>query len=214
MDIKGVIKEYKSNINEALTDLKTKGRRHRQIPNLLTLSRLIAAPLFIIPSALSGNIILLAIFVTVFSLTDSLDGFIARKYDLVSELGKDLDAICDKIFALSLLISASIFKPILLCNIAAEVVISIINIREKINGKKPRSLMVGKIKTWVLYPLLGIAFLDQIINIKDVFNAFLAATISMQMLTITSYLIKYEGRKEDKDVNNILITESKTKKRK
>lgn len=214
MDIKGVIKEYKSNINEALTDLKTKGRRHRQIPNLLTLSRLIAAPLFIIPSALSDNIILLAIFVTVFSLTDSLDGFIARKYDLVSELGKDLDAICDKIFALSLLISASIFKPILLCNIAAEVVISIINIREKINGKKPRSLMVGKIKTWVLYPLLGIAFLDQIINIKDVFNVFLAAAISMQMLTITSYLIKYEGRKEDKDVNNILITESKTKKRK
>lgn len=213
MGIKGVLKEYKLNFKEAINDLKTKGRRHRQIPNLLTLSRLIAAPLFIIPSALSSNIILLAIFVTIFSLTDSLDGYIARRYNLVSELGKDLDAICDKIFALSLLVAASIFKPILLCNIAAEIVISIINIREKMHGKKPRSLMVGKIKTWVLYPLLGIAFLDEIIDIQDIFNTFLAAAISMQMLTITSYLVRYEGHKEDKDANKLLIIESSNKKK-
>ena len=47
------------------------------------------------------------------------------------------------------------------------------------HGKKPRSLMVGKIKTWVLYPLLG----------------------------------RYEGNKEDKDANKLLIIESNNNKK-
>lgn len=197
MDIKKVWNEYKINIKEAFTDLKTKGRRHRQIPNILTSTRLIAAPVFIIPAALFKSIFWLALFVVIFSLTDAVDGYIARKYDLVSELGKDLDAVCDKVFALSLLIAASIFKPILICNLAAEVIIAVINVREKIHNKEPRSLMVGKIKTWALYPLLGIAFINEIIDISDVFNVFLAATVSMQMLTITSYLLKYEGHRDE-----------------
>ena len=197
MSIKNVLISYKKLIKEAINDLKTKGKRHKQIPNLLTSTRLIAAPFFIIPAAMQENILLLAIFVTVFSLTDFVDGYIARKYDLVSELGKDLDAICDKVFALSLLIAASIFNPILLCNLIAELIIAGINIREKIHNREPHSLLVGKIKTWALYPLLGLSFINEIVNIKDVFDIFLAAATSMQMLTIASYIVKYEGKQEE-----------------
>lgn len=197
MDIKKVRNEYRKYFKEAFTDLKTKGRRHRQIPNILTSTRLIAAPFFIIPAALNKNLFWLVIFIVVFSFTDALDGFIARKYNLVSELGKDLDAICDKVFALSLLIAVSIFKPILLCNLVAEIIIAIINIREKIHNKKPRTLMVGKIKAWSLYILIGIAFINEFIDIEDVFNVIITATICMQMLTITSYLLKYEGHSDE-----------------
>lgn len=199
-----MLESYKYKIKDAFNDLKTKGRRHRQIPNILTSTRLIAAPFFIIPVAVTKNISLIVLFVTIFSLTDAFDGFIARKYNLTSELGKDLDAICDKVFALSLLIAASFFKPILLCNLAAEVVIAVINIREKLHNKDPKSLMVGKIKTWVLYPLLGLAFIDEIVNVNDIFNVFLAASISMQMLTITAYLVRYEGNKYEDTKEDIL----------
>ena len=197
MKIRKVFIEYKKYFKEAFDDLKTKGRRHKQIPNILTSTRLIAAPFFIIPAALNKNLLWLIIFIIVFSLTDALDGFIARKYNLVSELGKDLDAICDKVFALSLLIAVSIFKPLLLCNIILEVIIAIINIREKIHNKKPRTLMVGKIKAWALYSLIGIAFINEIVIIEDVLNVAIAATICMQMLTITSYVLKYEGHSDE-----------------
>ena len=206
LDIKGVKEQYKMYFREAFSDLKTKGRRYRQIPNIITSTRLIAAPIFIIPVAFLKNIFLLVIFITIFSLTDAIDGFIARRYKLVSDLGRDLDAICDKVFALSLLIAASIFEPILICNIVAEVIIAVINIREKIHGRVPKSLLIGKIKTWVLYPLLGLAFLGTMVDVKEIFIIFLASSFSMQIITIASYLIKYEGKKDDESGFSDLIT--------
>lgn len=191
LKIKNVLNYYINEIKKAYNDLKTKGRRYRQIPNLLTATRLIAAPLFIIPAALCKNITLLVIFATFFSLTDALDGFIAHRYNLVSDLGRDLDAICDKVFAFSLLIAASIFSPLLLFNMLLEAVIALINIREKINNREPQSVLTGKLKTWLLYPLLGIAFLNQIVNAKIAFIIFFVLALVMQILTIISYLIKY-----------------------
>ena len=209
MKVKNTWNDYKIKLKEAFTDLKTKGRRHRQIPNLLTASRLIAAPFFIIPAAINKSIFWIIVFITIFSLTDALDGYIARRYKLVSDLGKDLDAACDKVFALSLLISASIFKPVLIWNILAEVVIAIINVKEKINDKKPKSLYVGKIKAWVLYPLLGLAFVDSLTNVTEIFNVFMGATICMQMLTITFYLIKYESHTDEKEMVEMIEAEEK-----
>lgn len=190
--IKKILKHYGSLFKDAIGDLKTKGKRHKQIPNLLTLSRLIAAPCFIIPAALIGSVPLIVLFTVVFSLTDALDGFIARKYHLTSELGRDLDAICDKVFAGTLLIAASCFNPILLVNLLGETVIAAVNIKQKIEGHVPKSLYVGKIKTCVLYPLLGAGILNNFININGLLSVLLAATTTMQMLTITSYLLKYE----------------------
>lgn len=202
MSIKNVLKNYKLLFKDALNDLKTKGKRHKQIPNILTLTRLIAAPLFIIPTAIAGNVPFIVIFTLLFSLTDAVDGFIARRYNLISELGKDLDAICDKFFAGTLLIAASCFSPILLFNLVGELVIAIINIKHKLDGKQPRSLYVGKIKTCVLYPLLGIGILNNFVNVESLFHVLLAATTSMQMLTITSYLLKYEVSAKKVENNN------------
>lgn len=191
MKVKRVLNYYKKEIKEAYLDLRTKGKRHRQIPNILTTTRLVAAPFFIIPAALCKNITLLVIFATFFSLTDSLDGFIAHRYNLVSDLGRDLDAICDKVFAFSLLIAVSIFNPILLFNMLAEAIIAFINIKEKLNNREPESVLIGKIKMWLLYPLLGISLLNQIINVQKIFVIFFVLTILIQILTIISYLIKY-----------------------
>jgi CDP-diacylglycerol--glycerol-3-phosphate 3-phosphatidyltransferase len=81
-------------------------------PTLLTLIRLIISPLvlpilfvyFLPLNILLINCILAAVFVLM-SLTDFFDGYLARKYDQVTAIGKLLDPIADKFFIFSSLVA-------------------------------------------------------------------------------------------------------------
>ena len=77
------------------------------LPNKLTIFRVILIPFFIVallvPGIPAGNWIALAIFI-VASLTDLLDGKIARKYNLVTNFGKFMDPLADKLLVCSALI--------------------------------------------------------------------------------------------------------------
>jgi CDP-diacylglycerol--glycerol-3-phosphate 3-phosphatidyltransferase len=73
------------------------------IANRLTLGRIALIPLCII-FLLSGLLGLAALLFVLLSLTDLLDGYLARKYNQVSELGKMLDPLADKILVVSVLI--------------------------------------------------------------------------------------------------------------
>ncbi len=76
------------------------------LPNLLTLSRLAAIPLLmgLLLVRFPGHDQIAAALFLVFSFTDTLDGQIARRRGLVSDLGKFLDPLADKLFVLSVLI--------------------------------------------------------------------------------------------------------------
>lgn len=184
-----IFKHYKELFKEALNDLKTKGKRHKQIPNILTVLRL-TAPFFIIPAAFSGNVALAALLTAGFGLTDFVDGFIARKWNLTSELGKDLDAVCDKVFAGTLLIAASFTNPILLCNLALEGAIAGVNIYKTLKGEEVHSTFVGKAKTWALFSLAGLGLISPLLNLSTPLSIMSGLTSAMQGLTIVSYLIK------------------------
>ena len=70
------------------------------IPNLLSTFRIVLAFVFLAAfyqSGLSGRSNLLTAIILLSALTDFLDGKIARKFNMVSELGKILDPIADKI---------------------------------------------------------------------------------------------------------------------
>lgn len=68
----------------------------KQIPNIISLIRIILIPaLFVL--FYFNQMIACAAFFGVLALTDSLDGFIARKYDMVTNAGKFIDPIADKI---------------------------------------------------------------------------------------------------------------------
>lgn len=76
------------------------------LPNKLTISRIILIPFFIaaIYVPFTGHyFVALAIFALA-AFTDFLDGKIARKYNLVTDLGKFLDPIADKVLVLSALV--------------------------------------------------------------------------------------------------------------
>lgn len=82
------------------------------LPNLLTLSRIAVLPLLVAAFYLDGrwtNIVACAVF-TAASLTDYLDGYIARTYQQTSSLGRFLDPVADKIMvaaALMMLVADS-----------------------------------------------------------------------------------------------------------
>ncbi len=138
------------------------------LPNKLTILRIIFIPImiavFYIPQipfrfTISAVIFMLAAF------TDFLDGYIARKYDLVTDLGKFLDPIADKILVLVAFIIMLTEPSILgvfgvtLGNILGGVGVSIIVAREMtvsvlrmIAATKNKVLAaekVGKIKTFI-----------------------------------------------------------------
>ncbi len=75
-----------------------KGKGVMNLPNILTLSRMVMIPLFALFFYLEFTahyFVALAVFALA-ALTDLLDGKIARKYNLVTNLGKFLDPIADK----------------------------------------------------------------------------------------------------------------------
>lgn len=179
--------KYKELVDNAVNDLKTKGKRHKQIPNILTLMRL-TAPLFIIPAAIASNVSLIIGLAIFFSITDSVDGLIARKCNLTSELGELLDAVTDKVFASTLLLATSFTSPILLFNLVLEGIIAGINVYKKKNGVSVKSTLIGKVKTWFLFSLIGIAFVSPYYEINNVLNSLMCATSIMQIFTFISYL--------------------------
>ena len=69
------------------------------LPNKLTLLRIIMIPVFVVLLYLDfpfNNLVALAVFILA-SITDTLDGYIARKYNLITDFGKFMDPIADKL---------------------------------------------------------------------------------------------------------------------
>lgn len=70
-----------------------------KIPNILTLCRLLGAPLFLwafLSDGVMGRWWALALVIT-FEVTDLLDGFVARRFEQISQLGKILDPLADSV---------------------------------------------------------------------------------------------------------------------
>ena len=191
-----LVEKYKEQIKEAIEDLKTPGRRHKQIPNILTLSRMLS-PLVIIPNALLGNSQEAMKLAAFFGLTDLVDGFIARKFNLSSPLGADLDALTDKLFAGTLLLTGAVSNPYLLANTGLEMAIAGVNLKQKFSGNKSGSTIMGKVKTGAVFTLGGLCVAATSVQELDkvIFPLAISTTI-LQAMTLVSYLKKYNDNNQ------------------
>lgn len=189
--MKKMIKDFFGDFKLQVRDIKN-GNIKRQIPNMLTFSRALS-PFIIIPAMLLGEIKIAIGALIFFAITDFLDGKIARKYNYVSDFGVKLDAVCDKIFAMSLVIPAVFECYILLFNLILEIVISYTNLLSEAKGNHPRSTIIGKIKTTLLSITLILIYIPKT-DIKIIFVASIV-TIICQVIT----LIKYISIDMDKD---------------
>lgn len=128
----------------------------KQIPNIITWTRIgasVAAPICFL-SRLPGVAIGLWIGGAA---SDAIDGFAARKLDAFSEFGRKLDAVSDKIFALSILAPSIILgNYFMLIPLLFEALISHVNLKGQKLGFNPETTRVGKRKTvWLFITLIA-----------------------------------------------------------
>ncbi len=76
----------------------------KHLPNILTIIRFLLIPIVVI-YIFSGNYILAFVFFTISGITDIADGFIARKFNLISNFGKLMDPLADKLTQIATLAS-------------------------------------------------------------------------------------------------------------
>ena len=127
------------------------------LPNKLTIIRILMVPVFVLflLTELGGrfnNLITLVLFVTA-SLTDLLDGYLARKDNLVTNFGKFMDPLADKLLVCSALICFVATKQLpawmVIVIIAREFIISGFRLIASDEGVVIAASYWGKVKTTV-----------------------------------------------------------------
>ena len=87
-----------------MNEKKDNSKKIFTIPNIISMFRLLLIPVFIFSYVILKNDLLTVILLTVSGISDMLDGWIARRFNMVSELGKALDPIADKLTQLSMIL--------------------------------------------------------------------------------------------------------------
>ena len=82
------------------------------IPNLLSIFRVFLLPLYLY-FVLEQSFVYAGIVIVISGITDFLDGFIARKFNQMTELGKILDPVADKLTQLVLILSMAWQQPLI-----------------------------------------------------------------------------------------------------
>src|SRR2546423_600641 len=128
-------------------------RRAMNIPNSLTVSRLLAIPVLMALLLLRfpGHDQVAAALFVLFSLTDTLDGELARRRGTVSDFGKFLDPLADKLFVLSVLMvlvqEGLVAAWVVVVIFSRELLITLLRTVAASQGRALAAAPLGKTKT-------------------------------------------------------------------
>ena len=180
-----------------LTMIWQERRYNMNLPNKLTMGRMIAVPFFVVCYIFELYLPAFIIFILA-SLTDMLDGKIARKYNLVTNFGKIMDPLADKILVYSafcLMVEDGIIPAwILIIILAREFAIAGMRTVAASEGLVIAAGMSGKIKTvlqMIAVPVLLLAVtLPEISIILTIGNIFLWASLVMTVYSGIEYIAK------------------------
>ena len=169
------------------------------LPNKLTLFRVILIPFFVFFLLAPyfegyGNYIAVAIFI-VASLTDLLDGKIARKYNMVTNFGKFMDPLADKLLVCSAMIclieTGQLAAWIVIIIIAREFIISGFRLVASDNGVVIAASYWGKFKT-TFQMLMVIAL---ILNLPYTWfqalgTVLIYVSLALTIISLIDYIVK------------------------
>jgi len=166
------------------------------LPNKLTMFRVILIPFFVLFMLVDittvDKWIALAIFI-VASLTDLLDGKIARKYNLVTNFGKFMDPLADKLLVCSALIClvelAKLPAWMVIVIIAREFIISGFRLIASDNGVVIAASYWGKFKTTFQMVMICLLIAD-IAAIGIITNVFAWIALILTVVSLIDYLVK------------------------
>ncbi len=131
------------------------------IPNILSFVRILLIPIIIYLYCAKSNYLWALIILAISGLTDVIDGFIARKFNMITDFGKFIDPLADKSTQIAVLIClVSRFKLMLLplvILLVKEVFALILRyVAFKKTGEIKSAEWHGKVSTILLYVLMGI----------------------------------------------------------
>ena len=122
----------------------------KHVPNALTIVRFLLIPVIIFACA-QGNYIGTIILLTLSGITDILDGTIARKYNLITDFGKFMDPLADKLLVISALICmievGLVPGWMVIIIVSRELTVSILRAIAAADGKVIAASSGGKLKT-------------------------------------------------------------------
>ena len=168
------------------------------LPNKLTILRMIMVPFFVLFMLVpiggpSNKWIALAIFV-VASLTDTLDGYIARRDHLITDFGKFMDPLADKLLVCSALICfvelGDLPAWMVIVIIAREFIISGFRLVASDNGIVIAASKTGKLKTisQMVMVVLVIADLGGIFDVLK--QIFIWLALILTVVSLIEYIAK------------------------
>ena len=173
------------------------------IPNILTFSRILVTPL-IIYLGINNQLFYLIIIAIFIAFTDFLDGRLARRWNITSQFGARLDTIGDKCLAFSLLIILISHNQSFIYIFILEFLISIFNLYVLYKIKTAESLLIGKIKTWIIFITIILGFINIAFPPMQIpINIFVILTVILQIGSLLQYIDYYYTHKTKK--NNPLL---------
>ena len=165
-------------------------------PNKLTIIRMILVPFLVVfmLTELGGNAnryISLAIFVAA-SVTDWFDGYLARKYSLVTNFGKFMDPLADKLLVCSALICliemGRLDAWIVIIIIAREFIISGFHLIAAENGVVIAANYWGKFKTVSQMVMIILLILDFGGFFDLLESVFIALSLILTVISLITYI--------------------------
>ncbi len=183
-------------------------RQKLNLPNTITISRMLLAipvAIMLIKDQYKWAVYLFL----VASISDLLDGFLARKLNQQTKLGSILDPLADKIlinytfviltsqgYIPTLLFAVVLSKDIILVAGSTIEVLSLKNLQEI----KIKASIFGKISTFFQIVVIILVFLEifKVYFNKFVFSFFVYSTILLTTLALFSYINEYQKRNQIK----------------
>ena len=185
-----VITDFCHDLKDNFLQLFSLKTFYRQIPNLLTTFRLLVLIPFNILYFTNHKLAAIIILIIAF-LTDAVDGKIARKYNLTSRFGANLDAISDKLMVIFIIVPICHTHYGLIINLALEIIIAVINTWSCALGVKVKSSSIGKLKTWPLFITIAVAHFSSIYQLPSIIlTSMICITAFLQIFTAIDYISK------------------------
>jgi phosphatidylglycerophosphate synthase len=163
----------------------------KSLPNMITSIRFILTP-FLIYFSFTKNLLLFSILFYVCGISDYIDGPIARRYKLTSELGSFLDNVADEMLLLFGLLFIYLIKPtIIIDNIMAFVIFLSLYAIERLlffglhKGKPRLHLYSGKTFVRAFYVFLPVMFY------VNTYSPLLYLILGLGAVTLTEQSIIY-----------------------
>lgn len=128
------------------------GKRRVNIPNIITLGRILLVPIVVWAIASNQMEIAFAVFV-IAGISDAIDGFLAKRFNMTSELGAMLDPLADKALLVSIYMALGIWgaipRWIVILVVSRDIMIVAAVIVSWLFGKPipMKPLMVSKLNT-------------------------------------------------------------------